>query len=111
MELLFEAIGAAYRRCLTNRGGYWQGWVARYAKPGLALLFLGFCGVGLIAFALYLMFRDGGIEAAVPPIAASVLGYIACSPIVLFHVYLLMNVVALLVDRSNGSIPSEDRKT
>ena len=111
MEPFFDAILAAYRRGLSNQGGLWQGRVARYAKPGLLLVFLGMCGAGFIAFALYFYLRGADLEAPVPPIASSIVNVIALSPIVLFHLYFVLNFIALLGDRSNGSILPQDRKS
>ena len=110
MELILDAIGAVYGRCLRNRGGLWQERVARYAKPAFAFLFIGSCGLGVVIFVVFLLVR-GGVEAPVPPIFSSLVGTIALSPIVLFHLYLLMNVAALFADRSNGPTLPRDRNS
>ena len=110
MELILDAIGAVYGRCLRNRGGLWQERVARYAKPAFAFLFIGSCGLGVVIFVVFLLVR-GGVEAPVPPIFSSLVAYIVLSPIVLFHLYLLMNVAALFADRSNGPTLPRDRNS
>ena len=110
MELILDAIGAVYGRCLRNRGGLWQERVARYAKPAFAFLFIGSCGLGVVIFVVFLLVR-GGVEVPVPSIFSSLVGTIALSPIVLFHLYLLMNVAALFADRSNGPTLPRDRNS
>jgi len=111
VELILDAIGAVYGRCLRNRGGLWQERVAHYAKPAFAFLFIGSCGLGVVVFVVFLLLRGDGVEAPVPAIFSSLVGYIALSPVVLFHLYLLMNVAALFADRSNGPTLPRDRNS
>ena len=111
MELILDAIGAVYGRCLRNRGGLWQERVARYAKPAFAFLFIGSCGLGVVIFVVFLLLRGDGVEVPVPAIFSLLVGTIALSPIVLFHLYLLMNVAALFADRSNGPTLPRDRNS